>query len=197
MRGKTGDMNILPTPHGPRRRLAGWPRCLTAFGVALLAACGSGTTMPAQTPDDLRERYPEIPTAAVDVQAQPLAVVTTPLSQIPDARRTVLTSESQWRQYWALFYGNISPTPEPVPIDFGSDMVVVATSGTRPSGGYTIQIEGVFETNGELLVAVLETAPGAGCMTTQSLSAPATAVRVAASSAAVRFLERSETSPCS
>lgn len=152
--------------------------------------------MPAQTPDDVRDRYPDIPSAAVELQAQPVMAVTTPISQITDARRTVIATTEEWAAYWALFYGNVSPTPEVAVIDFSQEMVVVATSGTRPTGGFMIQIEGVYEANGEVLVAVLETRPGSGCMTTQSLTAPATAVRVTRSDLPVRFVERAEDPPC-
>ncbi len=184
-------------PHPAGRPQCVWVQTTIALGVALLAACGSGTTMPAQTPDDVRDRYPDIPTAALDLQAQPLAAVSTPLSQIPDARRTVLRTAEEWVEYWTLFYGNVSPPPQAPTISFGSEMVVVATSGSKPTGGYSIQIEGVFEANGEVLVAVVETSPGAGCMSTQALTAPATAVRVQSSGAPVRFVERSEETPCS
>lgn len=167
-----------------------------ALGVALLGACVTESTMPAQTPDDIRDRYTEIPSSAVDLEAQPLTTGSSPASQIEDSRRVVLKTAAEWERYWALFYGNVSPTPPTPVIAFESEMVVIATSGMRASGGYTIQIEGVFESEGEVLVAVLETSPGALCMSTQALTAPATAVRVSASDSPVRFVERSEETPC-
>jgi hypothetical protein len=153
--------------------------------------------MPGQTPENLRERYPEIPSSATELQVQPIEGATATMSQIADSRRLVLRTDAEWRQHWAVFSGHISPTPESPVVDFGSDMVLVATSGTRTSGGHAIDIEGVFEADGELLVAVLETGPGAGCMTLQVMSAPATAVRVPTRTLPVRFVERSEETPCS
>ena len=75
-------------------------------------------------------------------------------------------------------------------------MVLVAGMGRRPTGGYVISVEGVYTSGGELYVDVLERSPGVGCLSTQAITTPVTAVRVPAHPEPVHFLTREERVPC-
>jgi hypothetical protein len=75
-------------------------------------------------------------------------------------------------------------------------MVIVAAMGGRPTGGYTISVEGVCTSGGALYVDVLERSPGLGCFSTQVMTAPVTAARVGAQTEPVHFVTRQESDPC-
>ena len=78
----------------------------------------------------------------------------------------------------------------PAEVDFTREMVIVAAMGMRRSGGYSIAIENIFSAAGKLLVVVREVSPKTASMTTQALTAPLMAVRVARSNDPVSFVER-------
>jgi hypothetical protein len=68
-------------------------------------------------------------------------------------------------------------------VDFRRDIVIAAAAGQRTTGGNAIAIERVTRTGDGLAVEVVETTPGPGCMTTQSLTQPVDVVVVAAADA--------------
>ena len=57
-------------------------------------------------------------------------------------------------------------------------MLVVVASGTRPSGGFAIKVQGVATRGARLEVAVLETCPAPGAMVSMELTQPVEVVRV-------------------
>jgi hypothetical protein len=153
---------------------------------ALAAACESGLVTDLVPPD------------AVALQMQPVAdeVAQYLYSGVRDRRRLFIKDVGSWTTLWEEVTAPYEPPP-PVPaIDFGSEAVVVASMGTRPTGGYSITIEGVYEDDGELYVVVRERAPGSNCVVTQAITAPVHAVRVPQRSGTVRFVEHTETQNC-
>jgi len=87
--------------------------------------------------------------------------------------------------------------PDPPSIDFESDEIIAATMGQRSTGGYAIRIEEISRRGDDLEVVIVETSPGRGCLTTQALTSPATAVSVARPPGVVEFVEETETRGCS
>jgi RNA polymerase sigma factor (sigma-70 family) len=61
-----------------------------------------------------------------------------------------------------------------IPIDFTKEMMLLAYAGSKPSGGYSISIRKVVESEGRLLVEVIETQPNEGA--TSAFTYPADAV---------------------
>ena len=88
------------------------------------------------------------------------------------------------------------PPPEAPEIDFANEMVVVAAMGTRPSGGYAIRIDRVARRGNTVWVEVTSSAPGSGCMTTASLTAPVDLVVTQRMTGKVVFVEKSEVRNC-
>ncbi len=121
----------------------------------------------------------------------------TPVSGILDRRRLVIINAETWATFWAELHANISPVPDPPSIDFESDEIIAATMGQRSTGGYTIRIEGISRRGDDLEVVIVETSPGRGCLTTQALTSPATAVSVVRPPGVVEFVEETETQGCS
>jgi hypothetical protein len=61
------------------------------------------------------------------------------------------------------------PQPE---VDFSKNIVLVASSGCKPSGGYTVQIDSIQRDESVLTVNVIEGEPGKGCGVTSTLTNP-------------------------
>jgi hypothetical protein len=114
----------------------------------------------------------------------------------PDRERIVIRTAAAWEEAWNRLTSNIYPKP-PVPeVSFDSEMVILATMGAHPTGGNSIAVEEVAEDEGTVYVLVHETLPGANCITTQAVTAPATPVRVPRRDGPVVFLERRTTTDC-
>lgn len=168
-------------------------KLLPFLTITVLTACNPNDAL------DPREEapFPDPPPGAVSVQFALIDEVhTTFISGIPDARRTVIRTQEEWEAFWDEFQANRLPQTDPPVVDFSAQMVVVATMGTRSSGGYEITVENVFADGGSLIVHVLEASPGTSCLTTESLTAPATAVTVPASDSAPDWVEAELTRDC-
>lgn len=163
---------------------------LTALAVVLLAACGS----PASAPDS---RTLPLGAVALEVDALPDSVVRLFHANVTDRRRLVIRDAAEWAQFWNEATSNVQPRPAVPAVDFTTGMLVVATMGTRPSGGYAIAVERAYEdAGGRVHAEVLEVSPGAGCVTTAALTAPVAVVRVPRRPGAVEFVERTRVREC-
>ncbi len=159
--------------------------------VTMLAVVGCAAT------DIFEPEWPELPSGAAAVQYAVLDEVhTTVISNIPDRRRVVIRTQQAWASFWNEFTDNLSSPPDQPNIDFDQQMVIAATMGQRNTGGYTISIDGIFLDNDELIVRVLETMPGAGCLTIQAVTAPATAVVLDAVGTDPEFVEGTAATRC-
>ena len=98
---------------------------------------------------------------------------------------------------WIRIHARQSPVP-PLPIvDFTKEMVLFAALGTRPSGGFSILIDGATEAgDGALSVVVRSVAPGPKRGVTAALTEPVDLARLARRDTPVHFVERTETSDC-
>jgi hypothetical protein len=156
---------------------------------AALTACGPVETTGAE--------WPALPQQASLVPHTVVAGVhTTEYSALRERDRRAILTAGEWEAFWLAFHGPLEPKPDAPVIDFSRQMVLVAAMGERATGGYQIAIESVYRAAGKLLVRVEETAPGAGCILTQALTAPVTAVVVARSEEAVEFQDRTIVVSC-
>lgn len=165
-----------------------WAVAIGLLGT-VAASCGGSEAgellQPAQVRTGVQITYEEIEGA------------TTPVSGISDRRRLVIGDADAWAAFWTEMHASLSPAPELPAVDFSTRIVVAAAMGRRATGGYAIRIESVSRRGDDLEVVVVESSPGAGCLTTQALTAPATAVSVARPAGDVEFVERTETVGCS
>ncbi len=122
----------------------------------------------------------------------PLAFV----SGISDERRDVIRDGGAWESTWQQIFANLVPQP-PVPdVDFTTEIVVLASMGTRPSGGFVVLIDGAVETEDKaLIVEVTETSPGPDCVVPALVTAPVDAL-VVPRFEHVSFAERRQTTNC-
>lgn len=172
-----------------------WTAAALTIGIAATLACANGGGPP---PGDEPGAPPPGAEEPGDetLTVQPIEEATAASSGIRDRRRLVIRTDSEWEAFWSDLLSNRMPTPPAPEIDFDRFVVIAATMGQRPTGGHAIGIADVEHVGGEYRVTVVETSPGPGCVTTQALTAPATAVRVERREGGATFLERSETRTC-
>lgn len=101
-----------------------------------------------------------------------------------DARREVVRDAAAWARVWSEVQATRMAPPE---VDFDGQMALVACLGQRRSGGHAIEIVAVEVAADALVVSVRETAPTPGATTTQALTQPFHAVRVAKTTLPVRW----------
>ena len=110
-----------------------------------------------------------------------------------EARRGVISTPAEWTALW-IQVGGEAAGPD---VDFEREDVVVAAAGTRPSGGFAIEVASVRDEGPRRVVVVREIAPGSGCMNTQALTQPADFVAVPRRAGAeYTFETKRETTPC-
>jgi hypothetical protein len=96
-------------------------------------------------------------------------------SSIRGSRRLVIRDPATWSQFWSELGAGVRPD-----VDFSRDLVIAVASGERSTGGHDIQVRSVARVGGGLRIEVLETSPGAGCITTAALTQPVDVVVVPA-----------------
>ncbi len=140
-----------------------------------------------------------VPTVPDDAEAVPFEVIdeaTTVYSGFHDRARLVIKDDNSLAAFWAILERFKEPKTDPPYRHFDRQMVVAAAMGARGSGGYTIQIDGVYTKDGRLHVVVHETSPGSGCVVSQAFTQPVTAAWVMVYVEDVVFVEQETTTPC-
>jgi hypothetical protein len=117
-------------------------------------------------------------------------------SGIADRREVVVRDAAMWASLWPEIVGSQRPMPPLPPVDFAREMLLVASMGTRSSGGYTIAIDGLTLAGDTLLVAVSEQSPGRNCGVTEAITEPVALARVERSELPVRFRRSQEVTDC-
>jgi VWFA-related protein len=131
---------------------------------------------------------PAAPVAPVAPVAPSTPVQTTTInsdmmSGIDRPEQLVLRTAAEWQTAWQR-HAPGRPAPG---VDFNKNMVVAVFLGSRPSGGYQVEITGV-RTNGKTLVVQwAERQPGPGQMAAQVMTAPSHIVTVPRHEGEVRF----------
>jgi hypothetical protein len=90
------------------------------------------------------------------------------ISWVDSPRQVVARTPQEWAALWR------SHAPDrPLPaIDFSKDMVVAIFLGSRPSAGYAVDITGVKDANGAVVVQYHETQPPSTVVTAQVITDP-------------------------
>jgi hypothetical protein len=105
----------------------------------------------------------------------------------------VVTSREVWAELWRELEPRTSreqgqPAPNPVPdIDFQQRVLIVAAMGTRPNGGYSVEISSLVESSQRIVVTVTEQVAGPKCLTTQAITHPVAIVTTARSQKPFEF----------
>ncbi len=110
--------------------------------------------------------------------------------------RFVVRDSATWATTWTRLLGSHSPKPPLPAVDFSREMIVVASMGTRSSGGYTVGIDSAFVAGDTVFFRVRETSPGARCGTTAALTSPVGLARVERTVRPVSFTTLNVVSEC-
>jgi hypothetical protein len=110
--------------------------------------------------------------------------------------QVVVRDSANWAKLWADIIRTHSPKA-PLPfVNFSRQMLIVASMGTRSSGGYAVWIDSISAAGDTLRIAVREQSPGPRCGTTAALTAPVAIARVERSELPALFTSIPVTSDC-
>ncbi|HKS36199.1 MAG TPA: protease complex subunit PrcB family protein [Verrucomicrobiae bacterium] len=110
-------------------------------------------------------------------------------SGIKDVRQEVIKDKAAWEKLWTE-HTKTTRTATPVPeVDFAKEMVIVATQGTKRTGGYSVEIVSAEPAGKKFRVAVKQASPPPGALAIQALTAPFHFVAVPRSDLEVEFIE--------
>src|SRR6185437_351142 len=96
-------------------------------------------------------------------------------SGITAPARLIIREDSSYARLWSELGAGARPS-----VDFTRDIVIAAAAGQRSTGGYSIAVERVTRSGPGLAIEVVESTPGAGCSTAQTVTQPVDVVVVAA-----------------
>jgi hypothetical protein len=105
------------------------------------------------------------------------------MSGIDRAEQLVVRTAAEWQSLWQR---HAPGRPAPA-VDFNKNMVLAVFLGSRPSGGYQVQITGVKSDGKALVVQWAERRPAPGQMAAQVMTAPSHIVTVPRHDGEVRF----------
>ena len=112
-------------------------------------------------------------------------------SRIEEPRAVVIRTAGEWSDLWKA---HAPAAPVPI-VDFRREMVVAVFLGTRPTGGYSVEIATIESKGNETVVIYRAEEPPRDAMATQALTSPAHLVRLAARRGAVRFERAASITP--
>lgn len=108
---------------------------------------------------------------------------------ISDPKHIVITNPKDWAELWKQVHRGKIPVPEVPTVGFSKNMVIAVFMGQKPTSGYSIQIAEVAQTDGEVVVKVMETVPPKGAIVLQVLTQPFHIAVVPKVEAKVRFVK--------
>ena len=112
-------------------------------------------------------------------------------SRIEERTETAIRSASEWQAFWKS-HGAGDP---PASVDFAKEMVAAVFLGTRPTGGYSVEIASTRREGDALIVEYVERRPSADSIVTQALTSPFHIVKLPKVDGPVRFRNISASSP--
>jgi PrcB C-terminal len=104
-------------------------------------------------------------------------------SEIEEAREVVAHTAAEWSTLWRQ---HAPDRPRPA-VDFTRSMVIGVFLGSRPTGGYAVDVERIDGSEREVTVTWREAKPPADAVVTQVITTPYHLVTVDHVAGAVRF----------
>jgi len=93
-------------------------------------------------------------------------------------RYVLISNEAALRQHWSAAHAAQLNPPAVPEVDFSRETVLALFMGSRPSGGYSIGLEGLSRTGNEYWADVRLSEPAADAITSQALTSPWQFVRI-------------------
>jgi hypothetical protein len=92
--------------------------------------------------------------------------------------RLVVDSREAWEAAWVRVWKNHGEVPPAPAVDFSREIVLLAAMGVRYSGGHHVRMPAAAVQPNRVVVRVVETSPGSGCVTTAALTEPVDVVKL-------------------
>lgn len=108
-------------------------------------------------------------------------------SGLSDEEDKVVKNQDEWSVFWNKAHSNLQPVPNVPPIDFGDNMIIVTSMGSRSTGGYNTKIEKIIDEGDSIKVFIKETSPGEGCIVSQAFTSPYHLVKIPLLDKSVNF----------
>jgi hypothetical protein len=136
------------------------------------------------------------PTAPSGPAVSIATVVAASYSGIQPGRDEVIRDGIDWNRAWEEIHAHQSPRPALPAVDFGQEMLLLASLGARNNGCYSVTVVAVEEDGSRLRAVVEEATPSAGCACTEAVTRPVHVVRLARRSEPVDFVHRQTPMRC-
>jgi hypothetical protein len=94
------------------------------------------------------------------------------------SQRLVIRSPAELAAAWNTIFSTVSPPPEIPTVDFAQEMVIIARSGAKPSGGYCISVDSAVGSRSRMTVTVRSGGPTPGNTLLPVVTHPYDVVRV-------------------
>jgi hypothetical protein len=110
-------------------------------------------------------------------------IVTDAMSQVESPRQAVARTPAEWTTLWREHAGETA-APK---VDFGSRTVVAVFLGTRNTAGYVVEITGLRQDKGALVVEWRERRPARDRVSAQVITSPAHIATIPKFAGDIRF----------
>ena len=144
----------------------------------LVVSCRPGRTSQGSTSNEMTEQT-EFITLAKGVY-----------SGIEEKKYVIVTSQDEWEKLWAKVHKFITPAPAPPMIDFSSGTVIGVFMGTRPTGGYSIEIDKLRSCDDRIKAIVKSRSPAPQDMVTTALTRPYHIISIENTGMEIEFIEK-------
>jgi hypothetical protein len=108
----------------------------------------------------------------------------------------VVRDAGTWEAMWRRITANHGEPPPPPEVPFEREMVLLASMGAQPSGGYRIRIERVLDEGEALEAHVVHVSPGPRCGAIAAITHPVDIVRIPDFDKPVRWVIRRDVTDC-
>lgn len=147
--------------------------------VAAAGSCGQAGSRPRDGVNPIMEQ--KKPAAAFELAGQQ--------SGITQSKNVVIRDAAAWAALWREHTRGAPEAPVPA-VDFKKMDVVAVFLGSKPTGGYTVNIEAIRRTRTSATIPVTANAPGPGTIVTQAFTQPFAMRAVAKLPSSARFVVR-------
>ncbi len=152
--------------------------CIALCCILLISSCGPGRASGGSTGNEMTE------------QTEFATLARGQYSGIEEKKYVIVTSQKEWERLWEKVHKFITPAPDVPVIDFASDIVLGVFMGTRPTGGYSIEIDELRACDDRILAIVKSRSPGPEDMVTTALTQPYHIIRLEATGREIEFKEK-------
>jgi hypothetical protein len=152
--------------------------CIAICFIVLVASCGTGRASRGSTSNEMTE------------QTEFTTLARGQYSGIEEKKYVIVTSQEEWEILWEKVHKFITPAPDLPVTDFASDIVLGVFMGTRPTGGYSIEIDELRACDDRIRAIVKSRSPEPEDMVTTALTQPYHIIRFEATEWEIEFKEK-------